>query len=62
MKEVQLYNRDNLIKFKQFESQNLSYSVFENIDFHECAHPVSFFRSDFRGTKFEKIISIEVIF
>lgn len=55
MKEVQLYNRDNLIKFKQFESQNLSYSVFENIDFHECAHPVSFFRSDFRGTKFEKI-------
>lgn len=43
------------MEFKRFESKDLSYSVFENIDFHKYVHLVSFFRSDFRGTKFTNI-------
>lgn len=52
MNEIQLYMQDDFIEFKRFESRDLSYSIFENIDFHKFIHLVSFFRSDFRGTKF----------
>lgn len=55
MNELQLYRQDDFMEFKKFESRNLSYSVFENIDFHKFMHLVSFFRSDFRGTKFTNI-------
>lgn len=56
MNELQLYMQDDFIEFKRFEGKDLSYSVFENVDFHRYAHLVSFFRSDFRGTKFTNII------
>ena len=52
---LQLYMQDDFIEFKRFESKDLSYSVFENIDFHKYVHLVSFFRSDFRGTKFTNV-------
>ncbi|MDE7269399.1 MAG: pentapeptide repeat-containing protein, partial [Acetatifactor sp.] len=55
MNELQLYKQNEFVEFKKFESRNLSYSVFENIDFHKFMHFVSFFRSDFRGTKFTNI-------
>ena len=55
MNELQLYRQDDFIEFKKFESRNLSYAVFENIDFHKSIHLISFFRSDFRGTKFTNI-------
>lgn len=55
MNELQFYRQDDFIEFKKFESKNLSYAVFENIDFHKSVHSISFFRSDFRGTKFNNI-------
>lgn len=55
MNELQLYRQDDFIEFKRFESRNLSYSVFENVNFHKYLHLVSFFRSDFRGAKFTNI-------
>lgn len=55
MNEIQLYMQDDFIEFKKFEGRDLSYSVFENVDFHKYVHLVSFFRSDFRGTKFSNI-------
>lgn len=55
MNELQLYRQDDFIEFKKFECRNLSYAVFENIDFHKSIHLISFFRSDFRGTKFTNI-------
>ncbi len=55
MNKLQLYKQDDFIDFKKFESRNLSYAVFENIDFHKFIHLISFFRSDFRGTKFTNI-------
>lgn len=55
MNEVQLYSQENFLDFKKFESKDLSYSVFEKVDFHNYLQPVSFFRSDFRGSKFTNI-------
>lgn len=53
--EVQMYFQNDFIKFKKFEARDMSYSVFNDIDFHQYLHPVSFFRSDFRGAKFTNI-------
>ncbi|BFL20356.1 hypothetical protein [Mediterraneibacter gnavus] len=53
--EVQMYFQEDFIKLKKFEGMDMSYSVFEKVDFHRYMHPVSFFRSDFRGTKFKNI-------
>lgn len=55
MNTLELYMQDDFIEFKKFESKDLSYSVFENVDFRRYTHLVSFFRSDFRGTKFTNI-------
>lgn len=55
MNEIQTYFQNDFIEFKKFEARDMSYSVFDKIDFHKCLHPVSFFRSDFRGTKFTNI-------
>lgn len=55
MNELQQYMQNDFIEFKRFESKDLSYSIFENIDFHKYVHLVSFFRSDFRGAKFTNI-------
>lgn len=56
LNEIQTYFQDDFaIKFKEFEARDLSYSIFNKIDFHKSLHPVSFFRSDFRGTKFTNI-------
>ena len=43
MNELQFYRQDDFIEFKKFESKNLSYAVFENIDFHKSVHPISIF-------------------
>ena len=43
MNELQLYKQDDFLEFKKFESRNLSYAVFENIDFHKSIHLISFF-------------------
>ena len=53
--EVQMYYQNDFIKFKEFEGKDLSYSIFEKVDFHKFIHSVSFYRSDFRGTKFTNI-------
>lgn len=55
MGEIQIYTQIHFNKVKEFESRNLSYSKLENIDFKNCVEPISFFRSDFRGTKFENV-------
>lgn len=55
MENIQLYNKAVFDRFKKFEAKDLSYSVFEDVDFHEYIHTISFFRSDFRGSKFKKI-------
>lgn len=55
MNNIETYNQDNILSFKKYETQNLSYSIFKDIDFHNYVQPISFFRSDFRGSKFENI-------
>lgn len=55
MNEIQVYNQQTFNKIKQFESRDLSYSLLQNVNFKECTNNVSFFRSDFRGTKFENV-------
>lgn len=55
MNELQSYSQESFTDFKRFESKDLSYYVFEKIDFHKYLQPVSFFRSDFRGSKFTNI-------
>jgi len=39
----------------QREKEDLSYTLFENLDFTEAKRHISFFRSDFRGSKFVKV-------
>ncbi|MCL2064774.1 MAG: pentapeptide repeat-containing protein, partial [Candidatus Cloacimonetes bacterium] len=39
----------------QREKEDLSYYLFENIDFSEHIRHISFFRSDFRGSKFTNV-------
>lgn len=55
MNKIQIYNQQAFNKIKQFESRDLSYSLLQNINFKECVNNISFFRSDFRGTKFENV-------
>ncbi len=51
---------NNIITYKKFsnngnqirEKEDLTYTIFEDIDFFETSDAVSFFRSDFRGSKF----------
>lgn len=52
MNGIQTYVQQDFTEFKKFEGKDMSYSVFKNIDFYKYMHPVSFFRTDFRGTKF----------
>lgn len=50
----------NIIKFNRFtdngslsrEKENLSYTLFEKLDFINVLPKISFFRSDFRGSRF----------
>lgn len=44
---------------KDYECQNLSYRMIENLDFQQISHKTSFYRSDFRGTIFESDIFVE---
>lgn len=55
MNNIEKYNQDSFLPLKKFENQNLSYSIFKDVDFHNYAHSISFFRSDFRGSKFESV-------
>lgn len=56
MNEIQTYLQNDFIEFKKFEAKDMSYSVFDKIDFRKYLHSVSFFRSDFRGTKFTNVM------
>lgn len=62
MNKLQIYMQDSFIELKKFECRDLSYSLFNNIDFHKYKHLVSFFRSDFRGSKFTDIMFYKNIF
>ena len=55
MMNAPIYNQNSFLSMKKYEAQNLSYSVLKDTDFHKYSHTVSFFRSDFRGTKFENV-------
>lgn len=55
MNEIVRYHNDDFMGFKKFESKDLSYSIFEKINFYNYIQPVSFFRSDFRGSKFSNV-------
>lgn len=55
MNNIQVYNQQIINRIKQFESRDLSYSLLKDINFRDCTCNVSFFRSDFRGTKFENV-------
>lgn len=55
MNEVIKYHNDDFVGFKKYEAKDLSYSVFEEISFYNYVQPVSFFRSDFRGSKFSNV-------
>ncbi len=55
MNIIETYNQDSFLPLKKFENQNLSYSLFKDVDFHNYAHSISFFRTDFRGSKFQKV-------
>lgn len=55
MNNIEVYNQDSFFSMKKFENQNLSYSIFESVDFHNYAHSISFFRSDFRGSMFKRV-------
>lgn len=56
MNDVNIYTASCFNSMKEYEAQNMSYSVFENIDFHQVPYTISFFRSDFRGAKFQKVL------
>lgn len=47
-----VFHLNPLIKY---ERTNLNYMIFKEINFKKVPFPVSFFRSDFRGTKFENV-------
>lgn len=55
MNSVQVYGQEDFVEFRKLESRDLSYAIFSDIDFHKYMYPVSFFRSDFRGSKFKNM-------
>lgn len=46
------YTTSSFSELDGFERCDLSYSVFNDVDFRSMKFPTSFFRSDFRGTQF----------
>ncbi len=52
---IQKYHQKDFIEFKKFESEDISYVIFKDINFRAYMHSVSFYRSDFRGSRFENV-------
>lgn len=55
MKEITTVFKDDNMSFKKFEAADLSNKDFHDHDFRIEMNTVSFFRSDFRGSKFTNI-------
>lgn len=49
----------NINSQNDFECKDLSYRTIRNIDFEDISHKTSFYRSDFRGSKFDSIRFLE---
>lgn len=55
MNSLSIYNFFRKQNEEKIEKQNLTYQIFKDIDYTKLMYKTSFYRSDFRGSKFENV-------